>query len=274
MRLLPLFLFPLAAACSFGGGGLVPSGPAPAARVAEQDLEVPYVPTPRPVVAAMLDLAEVGPADYLIDLGSGDGRIAIMAAQRGARALGVDLDPDRVGEAAAAATMAGVQARAQFRRQDLFATPLRDASVVTLYLLPQVNLRLRPRLLTELRPGSRIVSHAFAMDDWRPDAEREVNAARIFLWIVPAVAEGRWLLESADGSRRTLELEQRFQDVAGTLDGRPLRDVALRGRSLRFIVVLPDGPQTFRGLVGDAEIVADPGAPPDAVGGWRARRVD
>ncbi len=278
MRAFPLaslLLAPmLSGACAFGGGGLVPQGPAPRALVAEQDLEVPYVPTPRPVVAAMLDLAEVGPDDYLIDLGSGDGRIAIMAAQRGARALGVDLDPDRVAEAATAAAMAQVQTRAQFRRQDLFETPLREASVVTLYLLPQVNLRLRPRLLTELRPGTRIVSHAFTMGDWRPDASREVNAANVHLWIVPAVAEGRWLLETADGARLPLELEQRFQDVTGTLDGRPLQNVALRGRSLRFMAVLPGGPQTFRGIVGDAEIVADPGAPPDAVGGWRARRVD
>jgi len=268
-----LLLVLLAGACAFGGGGIAPFAPAPPAHVAEQDLEVPYVPTPRPVVAAMLDMAEVGPDDYLIDLGSGDGRIPIMAAQRGARALGVDLDPERVAEAANAAALAQLQTRARFRRQDLFETPLREASVVTLYLLPQVNLRLRPRLLTELRPGTRIVSHAFTMGDWRPDLEREVNAANVYLWIVPAVAEGSWILDLGDGTRWPLELEQRFQDVSGTLGGRPLQDVALRGRKLRFTIAMPDGPRTFRGIVEDAEIVADPAAPPDAVPGWRARRI-
>ena len=271
-RLLPFLLLALAA-CSFGGGGIAPFSPAPVAHVDERDLEVPYVPTPRPVVAAMLDLAEVGTDDYLIDLGSGDGRIAIMAAQRGARALGVDLDPQRVAEAATAAGVAQVAERARFRRQDLFETPLRDASVVSLYLLPDVNMRLRPRLLTELRPGTRVVSHAFTMGDWRPDEQREVNAANIYLWIVPAVAEGRWMLELADGRSWPLEMEQRFQDVSGALAGRPLQDAALRGRQLRFTIDLPGGPQTFRGIVEDAAILPDPAAPPDAVPGWRARRI-
>ena len=115
----------------------------------------------------MLDLAQVGPSDYLIDLGCGDGRIAVAAARRGARALGVDLDPLRIEEAAAAARIAGVEAHVRFRRQDLFRTPIYDASVIALYLLPRINLALRPRLLTELRPGARIVSHAFDMGDWR-----------------------------------------------------------------------------------------------------------
>ncbi|HWT11866.1 MAG TPA: methyltransferase domain-containing protein [Allosphingosinicella sp.] len=270
---LAFILLPVAGACTFGGGGIAPFTPAPPERVAEGDLEVPYVPTPRPVVAAMLDLAELGPEDYLIDLGSGDGRIAIMAAQRGARALGVDLDPQRVSEAAGAAAAAQVETRARFRRQDLFATPLREASVVTLYLLPQVNMRLRPRLLTELRPGTRIVSHNFTLGDWRADAEREIDASRIYLWIVPAVADGSWRLELSDGTVLPLEIGQRFQEVSGTLGGRPLLDSALRGRRIRFTVALPGGPQTFRGIVEDAAIVADPGAPPDAVGGWRARRA-
>ncbi|HEV2866067.1 MAG TPA: class I SAM-dependent methyltransferase [Allosphingosinicella sp.] len=267
----PFPLLLLLAGCTFGGSGIDPFVPAPSASVAEADLEVPYVPTPRRVVEAMLDMAELRPDDYLIDLGSGDGRIPIMAAQRGARALGVDIDPARVAEAASAAGVAQVASRAQFRRQDLFDTPLRQASVVTMYLLPDVNMRLRPRLLTELRPGTRIVSHNYTLGDWRPDAEREIDASHIYLWIVPAVAEGHWTLLLSDGTVLPLELEQRFQQVSGTLGGRPLRDVALRGRSLHFQADLPGGPQTFRGIVEDAEIVADPGAPPDAVGGWRAR---
>ena len=276
MRALPLLLPIALGACTFGGTGVAPFTPAPAA-VAEEDLEVPFVPTPRRAVDVMLDMAGVGPQDYLIDLGSGDGRIAVAAAQLGARALGVDLDPLRVAEAAAAARIAGVESRARFRRQDLFDTPIGEASVVTLYLLPEVNLRLRPRLLTELRPGTRIVSHAFDMGDWRPDEHRVVDAANLYLWIVPAVVGGRWALIDARGEPMILELEQRFQEVTGTLavGGRvvPISNAALRGTRLRFTADTPSGPQTFRGIVGDALIAADPGAPPDAVGGWTARRI-
>jgi len=231
------------------------------------DLEVPFVPTPHALVQRMLDLAEVGPSDYLIDLGCGDGRIAVAAARRGARALGVDLDPLRIREASAAARIAGVEARANFRRQDLFATPIFEASVIALYLLPEINLRLRPRLLTELRPGARIVSHAFGMGDWRPDAEEALDGRRIFLWIVPAVAEGSWTLVEEDGAPLILEVEQRFQALAGTLsgDGRiaELRDSTVRGSRLRFTVDRPNGPRTYRGTIDGAGILGE---------GWTARR--
>jgi SAM-dependent methyltransferase len=261
------------AGCTFGGGGIVPFEPAPPASVADEDLDVPYVPTPRRVVEAMLELGEVGPQDYLIDLGSGDGRIAIMAAQRGARALGVDIDPDRVTEATLAAQVAGVETRARFRRQDLFDTPLREASVVTMYLLPQINMRLRPRLLTELRPGTRILSHNFTLGDWRPDAEREMDASHIYFWIVPAAAEGDWIVEMPDGTRPRLVLDQRFQDVTGSLDGHALRNVSLSGRRLRFTVDLPAGARTYQAIVEDDSIVADPAAATGSPTGWRARRA-
>ncbi len=202
-------------------------------------------------------------ADYLIDLGCGDGRIAVAAARRGARALGVDLDPLRIQEAAAAARIAGVEARVRFRRQDLFRTPIFEASVVTLYLLPEINLRLRPRLLTELRPGARIVSHAFDMGDWRAEAEERLDGRRIFLWIVPAVAGGSWALTEAGGTW-ALEIEQRYQEVSGTLagDGRvlELRDAVLRGSELRFTAA----GRAWRGTIEGAEIVGE---------GWRARRL-
>jgi len=232
---------------------------------AEPEYEVPFVPTPHALVQKMLDLAGVGPDDYLIDLGCGDGRIAVAAARRGARALGVDLDPLRIQEAAAAARIAEVEARVNFRRQDLFRTPIYEASVVALYLLPDVNLRLRPRLLTELRPGSRIVSHAFDMGDWRPEAEDRLDGRRIFLWIVPAIAGGSWALTDADGGQYVLEIEQRFQEVSGTLTGGgrvlQLQQAALRGRALGFSA----GGRRYAGTVGDAEIAGE--------GGWRARRL-
>jgi SAM-dependent methyltransferase len=227
-------------------------------------LEVPFVPTPHALVQKMLDLATVGASDYLIDLGCGDGRIAVAAAQRGARALGVDLDPLRIEEAAAAARIAGVEARARFRRQDLFRTPIYDATVVALYLLPEINLRLRPRLLTELRPGSRIVSHAFDMGDWRPEAMEAHDGRRIFLWIVPAVAGGAWALTDADGTSFLLDIEQRFQQLTGTLagGGRVAElEGSLRGTALRFTA----GGRVYSGTIGDAAIAGE--------GGWRAVRT-
>lgn len=228
---------------------------------AAPELEIPFVPTPHELVRKMLDLGQVGPDDYLIDLGCGDGRIAVAAALRGARALGVDLDPLRIAEAHAAARIAGVEARAGFRRQDLFRTPIYQASVVTLYLMPEINLRLRPRLLTELRAGARIVSHAFHMGDWRPEAEETHDGRHIFLWIVPAVAGGRWSLrEDGAETAQLLEIEQRFQEVTGTLGSLALNDAALRGTALSFMA----GGRAWRGIVGDAAIAGE---------GWRADRL-
>ena len=241
--------------------------PGSAGYIAEDDLDVPYVPTPRPVVARMLELAEVGPRDYLIDLGSGDGRIAIAAAQRGARALGVDIDPYRIAEATAAAEFEGLGHRAQFRRQDLFDTPIRDASVVAMYLLPDINLRLRPRLLTELRPGTRVVSHVFDMGEWRPDVHEQLNGSNIYLWIVPAAVGGRWSLTTADGRTLPLLIEQRFQEVGGTLGGDPLERAELRGERLQFSV---EG-TAYSGIVDGAEITPDPQS--NASAAWRARRI-
>ena len=189
------------------------------AAAAEPDLEVPYVPTPPELVERMLELARVGASDYLIDLGCGDGRIAIAAARRGARALGVDLDPARIEQAVAAAGFANLGNLVRFRRQDLFRTPIFEASVIALYLLPSVNLRLRPRLLTELRPGARVVSHNFDMGDWRPEADERHEAGRVLLWTVPAIAGGSWTMNMADGATFTLELDQLFQDVTGTMTG-------------------------------------------------------
>ena len=148
--------------------------------------EVPYVPTPQPVVDEMLRLAAVTKNDVIYDLGSGDGRIVITAAKKyGARGVGVDIDPERVKEANANAVTAGVTDRVKFLQQDLFETDLKDASVVTLYLLPAVNLRLRPKLLSELKPGTRVVSHSFDMGDWKPDKTVEINGSKIYYWVIP-----------------------------------------------------------------------------------------
>ena len=148
--------------------------------------DVPYVPTPQAVVDKMLEMAAVTKDDVVYDLGSGDGRIVITAAKKyGVRGVGVDIDPQRIKEANANAVQAGVVDLVKFIEQDLFKTDLKEASVVTLYLLPEVNLRLRPKLLSELKPGTRIVSHAFDMGDWKPDQTVQVEGKIIYFWVVP-----------------------------------------------------------------------------------------
>ena len=149
--------------------------------------DVIYVPTPQPVVDAMLEMAGVGPDDVLYDLGSGDGRIPVTAAQRfGIRAVGIDINPVRISEANANAEEAGVTDKVTFIEGDLFDAYISDATVVTLYLLQSLNVRLRPKLLSELQPGTRIVSHSFDMaNEWEPEETREVEGSMIYLWTVP-----------------------------------------------------------------------------------------
>jgi SAM-dependent methyltransferase len=159
---------------------------APTQTLTPDSTDVPYVPTPQSVVDKMLDVAKVTGEDYLIDLGSGDGRILIAAAKRfGAKGMGVEIDAARVQEAKTNAVNARVEDKVEFRKQDLFQTDLSKATVVTMYLLPRVNLQLRPRLLTELKPGTRVVSHNFAMGDWKPDQKIKVDGHTIYRWIVP-----------------------------------------------------------------------------------------
>src|SRR5690606_5784752 len=151
------------------------------------DKDVPYVPTKQEVVEAMLTLANVGPNDMLYDLGCGDGRIVVTAAKKfGAKAVGIDIDPERIQEARENAQKAAVENKVAFLQQDLFKADFSKASVVSLYLLPSVNMKLRPELL-QLKPGTRVVSHAFDMGDWKPDKQMVVGNSTIYLWTVPDV---------------------------------------------------------------------------------------
>jgi SAM-dependent methyltransferase len=231
--------------------------------------EVPYIRTPQVVVDKMLALAEVGPDDFLIDLGSGDGRIVITAAQkRGARGFGVELDPTLVDASNEAARKAGVAERAQFFARDLFETDIREATVLTMYLLPAVNLQLRPRIL-QLKPGTRVVSHDWDMGEWQPDAKvvleglskpvMPVQASTAYLWIVPAKVAGTWKvqLEGAKPESMEIEFTQRFQEISGVAkraQGRTLLQSAhLRGAEIRFAVIdetqRPSIPLQFFGRV-------------------------
>lgn len=151
----------------------------------DRQLDAPFWPTHPPLVDLMLDMAAVGPGDHLYDLGCGDGRIVIAAARRGARATGIDVDAIRIAEAEAAARAAGVEALVDFRREDLFVTRLEPASVVTLYLSSLPNRLLTPRLRSELRPGSRVVSNSFDLPGWPPTRREVVDYREIRLWVVP-----------------------------------------------------------------------------------------
>lgn len=163
---------------------LLAAGGATAAAARQPD--VIYVPTPQELVEDMLRLADVKQGDVLYDLGSGDGRIPVTAAKKyGVRAVGIDIDPERIREAHANAKKHGVARLVTFRRQDLFKADFREATVVTLYLLPELNLRLRPQLLKQLRPGTRVVSHQFDMGDWRPDKTLESNGRTVYFWVIP-----------------------------------------------------------------------------------------
>lgn len=210
--------------------------------------DVPFVPTPYVVIEEMLRLANVGAQDFVMDLGSGDGRVLITAAKKfGARGVGVDLDGELVAESIAAAAAAGVADRVKFLQQDLFKTDISQATVITMYLLPGVMMRLRP-LLLELKPGTRLVSHDFRLEDWNPDVTTQIRK-NAFLWIVPAKVAGKWdlkfTLPGADSSTTahsiTLELRQKFQEVDGfaRFDGRHAQvwESRLSGDRLSFVIV-------------------------------------
>jgi SAM-dependent methyltransferase len=203
--------------------------------------DVVWVPTPPAVVELMLDMAKVTPQDFVIDLGSGDGRIVLAAARRGARGMGVDLNKDLVQLSNEEAERLGLSARAHFRVQDMFQTDLGPASVLTTYLLPHLNVRVRPQLLRQMRPGSRVVAYSFHMGEWQPDAIAQVNGLTVHYWTVPAAAMGTWRWQH-DGIGFTREYEmnvqQKFQFISGSAAAKNsvayLRDMQLEGDRIRF----------------------------------------
>jgi hypothetical protein len=190
--------------------------------VGQEGKDVVWVPSPDALVDKMLDMAGTTPKDFLIDLGSGDGRTVIAAARRGTRALGIEYNPDMVELSKRRAAEAGVGDKASFVKADLFETDLSKATVITMFLLPSINLQLRPKLL-ELKPGTRIVSNTFTMDDWEADETATVSSGctgswcTALFWVVPAKVEGTWQLPQGN-----LTLKQDFQKVSGTLGSTPV----------------------------------------------------
>ena len=180
-------------------------------QVGQDGKDVIWVPTPQALVEKMMDLAKVTANDYVIDLGSGDGRTVITAAKRGARALGIEYNPDMVELSKRNAAKEGVSGNANFMKADIFESDFSQATVITMYLLPQLNVKLRPKIL-DLKPGTRIVSHAFTMEEWTADQTDSFEGRTAYLWIVPAKVEGAWQLAQGE-----LTLKQLFQMVAGTL---------------------------------------------------------
>ena len=255
------------------------------APVARRKGDVPYVPTPHDVVAKMLEMAEVSSEDVVYDLGSGDGRIVIAAIRdhNAKRGIGIDINPERIEEANENARESNVTERVTFREGNIFEEDFSEATVITLYLLPAVNLRLRPRLLDELPPGTRIVSHAFNMGEWEPDQHEVVKAGygryNVYFWRTPANVTGTWKLQlNTDGKQQdySLELEQQFQQVSGTMRGGgievSLADARVEGETVTFTAT-PEGQEAWRftGTVKE-NTIAGTLKQGDAEHAWRAER--
>lgn len=222
------------------------------AEAQQKEPDVIYVPTPDTVVEKMMEMANVQKGDYVIDLGSGDGRIVIAAAKHGAYAHGVEIDPERLREARANAEESGVQDRISFIEGDLFETDFSRANVIMMYLLRSLNLKLRPDLLDELEPGTPIVSHSFNMGDWEADQYAEVEGDEIYLWYVPADVKGTWKWK-VDGQSVQASFRQKFQEVDITLQsgasGFSTRDVNLKGKRVSFITESGNTRHVYSGKV-------------------------
>jgi SAM-dependent methyltransferase len=254
----------------------------------EWHLDVPYVPTRPEVVAKMLDMAKVGKDDILYDLGCGDGRIVITAAKLyGTHGVGIDINPERIKESQENAEKEGVTSLVKFFQQDLFETDFHEATVVSLYLLSSVNLRLRPILFSQLRPGSRVVSHDFSMDTWKPDDSAVVEEGGrthdVFFWTIPANASGSWQWTWSEGPRSLpcrLDVEQRFQFLSGRIavGGRelPLKGPAISGDKVKFSVDREENGRpetiTFEGRVIGDTVVGTMGGQGRSRQAWKAER--
>jgi len=246
-------------------------------QIGQAGKDVIWVPSPDDVVERMLRMAQTTPQDFVVDLGSGDGKIAIAAARIfGARALGIEFNPDMVRLSRDNARKAGVADRVDFVHGDFFKFDFRKATVLTMYLLPDLNLKLRPKILS-LRPGTRVVSHSFHMDEWEPDEMSTLEGKRAYFWVVPAQVAGLWTLELDDGQNGRLDvaIEQNFQKLAGYASlGRVhagLRDGRLEGTQIRFAFVDAAGiARTFSGEVKRGAMEGRYRSDDGAGGRWRA----
>ncbi len=248
--------------------------------VGQAGKDVIWVPTPDEVVERMLRMAQVTANDYVVDLGAGDGKIAIAAAKKfGARALGIEYDADMARHAQRNVERAGVAGRARIVQGDIFVSDFAQATVVTMYLLPALNLKLRPQLLA-MRPGTRVVSHSFSMDDWEADEISSLDGRRAYFWVVPAAVAGAWSLELVGGGaaeKLEMALEQRYQKIDGTVTLGPvlggLREARLRGYLIAFAYVDVKGVRRdFSGRVIGARMEGSFRADNGTEGRWTATK--
>ena len=238
-------------------------------QVGQPGKDVVWVPTEEALVDRMLDMAKVTPEDYVIDLGSGDGRTVIAAAKRGAHALGIEYNPDMVELSIRNAANAGMSDRAKFVKADLFESDFSKATVITMFLLPQINLRLRPKLL-DLKPGTRIVSNSFSMDEWEADETSTLDGdcrtwCTAFLWIVPAKVEGKWKLQDGE-----LTLGQQFQKVSGTLESGG-KNASISGKLNGNQISFHSGGTEFSGLI-SGDTISGTSKSEANNGNWKAIR--
>ncbi len=241
-------------------------------QVAPPRLDVPYVPTPQEVVDRMLAIAKVSGKDFVMDLGCGDGRMLVTAASKfGSRGRGVDLNPVRIKEANANAQSAKVSDKVTFEVKNLFETSIADADVLTMYLLPSVNLQLRPRIFDEMKPGSRIVSHSFDMGDWEADLRDQVNYSRIYYWVVPAKVAGKWII--TDGADKIeADIVQTHQKITGgtvkfTGGSAPVMGL-VTGQDVRIMTQIRGEPRIYAGRVSGNSMAPIAGG----AQGWTAAR--
>ena len=208
--------------------------------VGQEGKDVIWVPTPQALVERMLQMAGTKPTDYVVDLGSGDGRTVITAVKKfGATALGIEYNPDMVALAQRAAEKEGVADKAQFKQADIFQTDFSKATVLTLYLLPSLNVKLRPTIL-DMKPGTRVVSHAFTMDDWQADQVDSADGRTAYMWIVPAKVAGTWKIDAGGGRNYEAQFTQQFQNIGGSAksSGKVVKfsNGKLRGETITFSI--------------------------------------
>jgi SAM-dependent methyltransferase len=245
-------------------------------QVGQAGKDVIWVPSPDDIVDRMLTMAQVTPNDLVIDLGSGDGKIAIAAAKKfGARAMGIEYNPEMVKLSQANSQAAGVATKATFRNADIFATDFSQATVITMYLLPGLNMKLRPQLLG-MKPGTRIASHSFSMEDWEADEISSVDGRRAYFWVVPANVQGGWSLD-AGGQKVEMTLEQMFQKIHGTVGigvlQAGLREPKLRGFLISFAYVDAAGVRRdFNGRVNGGKMEGSFRDEKGAEGRWTATK--
>lgn len=269
----------LIAAFSFCAA-LLPSAPLQAAdeytpQVGQPGKDVIWVPTPDALVERMLDMAKATPADYVVDLGSGDGRTVIAAAKRGIKALGIEYNPDMVKLSLRNAEKAALAAQAKFVHGDVFTTDFSQATVVTMYLLSSLNLKLRPTILN-MKPGTRVVSHAFTMGDWEADETADVDGYRAYLWIVPAKVQGRWQVSGPAGAFE-LALDQTYQKISGKAAGAGLAssvsEARLNGAEIAFTLADTNGRvMRYTGTVSGDSMQGHAQASGSAEMRWTAKR--